>query len=269
MVLWLSGSHCQSYGVFMGVFAWVFSACFCFLQQSIDMWTRNWKLCDCGYQYLVNVRSTRNLSFKYTSTTFWKKLMYLSSLCYFLLYCLCSLDFYFFFTFSPPSLHQDQGSRLWVEGVGCVGKAVGASAGLLSRQGGTGWQPGRKALLKIHCWESDWASAWSNQHTHMHTHREGLLRKVVGVSKPGIKTFPPSFIKSDTTSLPSPPPSSTSLHKNYRHTHTNTHANAHAVTSLDSIHNHNVSTSPSKYTQYFIFPLLNFMANTTFIFPRD
>lgn len=54
-----------------------------------------------------------------------------------------------FVNLSPPSLHQDEGSRLWVEGVGCVGKAMGASAGLLSRQGedGTGWQPGGKALL--------------------------------------------------------------------------------------------------------------------------
>lgn len=75
-----------------------------------------------------------------------------------------------FFNHSPPCLHQDQGSRLWVEGVGCVGRAVGASAGLLSRQGGTGWQPGGKALLKIHCWESDWASPWSKPRTHTSTH---------------------------------------------------------------------------------------------------
>lgn len=77
--------------------------------------------------------------------------------------------FFLFFSFFPqlsffsshfvitsyPSLYQDQGSRLWVKSVGCVGRAVGASAGLLSRLGRTAWQPGGKALLKIHCWESD------------------------------------------------------------------------------------------------------------------
>lgn len=108
----------------------------------------------------------------------------------------------------PPSLHVDR-SRLWVEGVGFVGRAVGASAGLLSRQGGTGWQPGGKALLKTYCWGSNWALAWSKPHAHRkHTHQEGRVEKVVGVSKPGIKTFPSSFIKFDMTSLPSPPPSS-------------------------------------------------------------
>lgn len=85
-------------------------------------------------------------------------------------YCLCFLNH------SPPFFfHRNQGTRLWVEGVGCVGRAVGASAGLLSRWGGsTGWQLGGKALLKIHCWESHENSAWLK---HNHTQQEGLVEK--------------------------------------------------------------------------------------------
>lgn len=92
----------------------------------------------------------------------------------------CSLSF----NHIPPSLHQSR-SRLWVETVGCVGRVAGASAGLLSRQGGTGWQAGGNGLLKTHCWESDWASAWSkacmHTHTYTHIHKEGMVRKVGGV----------------------------------------------------------------------------------------
>lgn len=57
---------------------------------------------------------------------------------------------------SPPSLHQDQGSRLWVEGAGWVGRA------------GWGRQLAVKVLLKIKCWEP--VRCPKLTHTHRSTH---------------------------------------------------------------------------------------------------
>ncbi|KAJ4947271.1 hypothetical protein JOQ06_009307, partial [Pogonophryne albipinna] len=49
-----------------------------------------------------------------------------------------------------------------IRGADCVSEVWVVLAGLWGRQlgccpvrGGTGWQPGGKALLRIHCWESD------------------------------------------------------------------------------------------------------------------
>lgn len=135
------------------------------------------------------------------------------------LYCLVLLPFFFFFNYSPSYkvLGADCGLNVW----GVLAELLGVSWTVVML-GGTAWQPSGKALLKIHCWESNWASAWSKTwtHTHQHTLRR-LVRKMNacgrGASKPGIMTFLPSFIISDTTSLSFRLLTSASFHKDQTH----------------------------------------------------
>lgn len=164
---------------------------------------------------------------RYWTTIYWTFGLHFVCHCHFVAYLSrgfpisilsCSSSF-FFFNYSPSYkvLGADCGLNVW----GVLAELLGVSWTVVML-GGTAWQPSGKALLKIHCWESNWASAWSKTwtHTHQHTLRR-LVRKMNacgrGASKPGIMTFLPSFIISDTTSLSFRLLTSASFHKDQTH----------------------------------------------------
>lgn len=103
------------------------------------------------------------------------------------LYCLVLLPFFFFFKLFP--ILQGFGSRLWVECVGCVGRAVGCQLDCCHVRGDSlaaQWEGSFKdTLLGIELSQC----LVQNMNTHTSTHTEEVSKENERVWKGGIQTW--------------------------------------------------------------------------------